>query len=59
MLVDDEVRSLVMQRSDAAAIRRLATGRGMRTLRDDGAQKVVDGATTVAEILRVTQEDVA
>ncbi|MBM4268641.1 MAG: type II secretion system protein GspE [Deltaproteobacteria bacterium] len=59
MLVDDDVRSLVMQRSDAAAIRRLATGRGMRTLRDDGAQKVVDGATTVAEILRVTQEDVA
>ena len=56
--VDDDVRSLVMQRSDAAAIRRLATSRGMRTLRDDGAAKVVDGTTTVAEVLRVTQEDV-
>src|SRR5690606_15603278 len=57
--VDDEVRALVMQRSDASAIRRLATGRGMNTLRDDGAAKVVDGTTTVAEVLRVTQEDVA
>lgn len=56
--VDDEVRSLVMQRSDAAAIRRLATSRGMRTLRDDGVAKIIDGSTTVAEVLRVTQEDI-
>ncbi len=56
--VDDDVRGLVMQRSDAAAIRRLATSRGMRTLRDDGAAKVIAGTTTVAEVLRVTQEDI-
>ena len=55
--IDDEVRTLVMQRSDAAAIRRLATGRGMKTLRDDGATKITEGTTTVAEVLRVTQED--
>ncbi len=58
LVVDDEVRSLVMQRSDAAALRRLATGRGMATLRDDGAAKVRAGVTTVEEILRVTQDDV-
>ncbi len=56
--VDDEVRTLVMQRADAAALRRLATGRGMPTLRDDGASKVREGVTTVEEILRVTQDDV-
>ena len=56
--VDDDVRTLVMQRSDAAAIRKLATSRGMRTLRDDGAEKVTEGTTTVAEVLRVTQEDI-
>ena len=56
--MDDEVRTLVMQRADAAALRRLATGRGMPTLRDDGASKVREGVTTVEEILRVTQDDV-
>jgi len=30
----------------------------MRTLRDDGARKVVAGLTSIAEIMRVTQEDV-
>ncbi|MFM8411706.1 MAG: type II secretion system ATPase GspE [Alphaproteobacteria bacterium] len=58
LVVDDEVRALVMQRTDAAALRRLATGRGMATLRDDGAAKVRAGVTTVEEILRVTQDDV-
>ncbi len=56
--IDDEVRSLIMQRSDAAAIRRLATSQGMRTLRADGASKITDGTTTVAEVLRVTQDDI-
>ena len=55
----DPVRALVMQRSDASAVRRHATSLGMPTLRDDGASKVAAGETTVEEVLRVTQEDVA
>jgi type II secretory ATPase GspE/PulE/Tfp pilus assembly ATPase PilB-like protein len=31
--------------------------KGMQTLRDDGAIKVMSGETTIAEILRVTQDD--
>jgi general secretion pathway protein E len=58
LVIDDEVRGLVMQRADAAAVRRLATSRGMATLRDDGAAKVRDGTTTAEEVLRVTQDDV-
>ncbi len=57
LVVDDEVRSLVMKNSDAAAIRRAATARGMNTLREDGADKVMEGVTTIEEVLRVTQED--
>jgi general secretion pathway protein E len=57
LVIDDEVRSFIMQRSDAAAIRRVATQRGMRTLRDDGAAKVADHTTTIEEVLRVTQEE--
>ncbi|MCK6556713.1 type II secretion system ATPase GspE [Candidatus Binatia bacterium] len=57
LVVDDEIRGLVMKNSDAASIRRAATARGMNTLREDGAEKVLAGITTIEEILRVTQED--
>jgi general secretion pathway protein E len=57
LVVDDEMRTLVMKSADAATIRRAATARGMSTLREDGADKVVEGLTTIEEILRVTQED--
>jgi general secretion pathway protein E len=57
LVVDDEIRGLVMKNADAASIRRAATARGMNTLREDGADKVLDGITTIQEVLRVTQED--
>jgi general secretion pathway protein E len=57
LVVDDELRGLVMKNADAASIRRAATARGMNTLREDGADKVLDGITTIQEVLRVTQED--
>ncbi|MBI4516049.1 MAG: type II secretion system ATPase GspE [Deltaproteobacteria bacterium] len=57
LVVDDEIRNLIMKNADAATIRREATGKGMDTLRQDGADKVINGITTIEEILRVTQED--
>jgi general secretion pathway protein E len=57
LIVDDDVRSLIMKNSDAATIRRDATSRGMPTLRDDGTRKVLEGLTTIEEVMRVTQED--
>jgi general secretion pathway protein E len=57
LIIDDEIRNLVMKNADAATIRRSATSRGMPTLREDGAQKVLEGLTTIEEVLRVTQED--
>ena len=36
-----------------------AAARGMRSLRDDGAKKVLAGVTTVEEVLRVTQDDMS
>jgi len=56
LLLNDALRALVMQRADAAAIGRAAREAGMLTLRDDGAEKVLAGITTVEEVLRVTQE---
>jgi general secretion pathway protein E len=57
LIVDDEIRALVMKNADAATIQRSATARGMLTLRDDGARKVLEGLTTIEEVIRVTQED--
>jgi general secretion pathway protein E len=57
LVVDDGVRTLVMERADAATVGRHASARGMRRLRDDGLAKVARGVTTRNEVLRVTRED--
>ncbi|HIA00546.1 MAG TPA: type II secretion system protein GspE [Myxococcales bacterium] len=57
LLVDDQIKSLVVQRSESSRIKRHAIERGMRTLRDDGALKVIQGVTSVEEVMRVTAED--
>ena len=46
--MNDEVRALVMQNADAATIRRHCTSTGMKQLRQDGADRVLAGETTVA-----------
>ena len=53
--VGDEIRDLVMRRATVKEIKDKAISLGMRTLREDGIQKVKDGVTTVDEVLRVTQ----
>ncbi len=58
MTMDDEIRALVMQRADAASIRRHCTSKGMKLLRQDGADRVLAGETTIEELLRVTQEEI-
>jgi general secretion pathway protein E len=58
MIVDDEVRDLVMKKADASSIRRTCTAKGMKLLRQDGAERAIAGQTTVEELLRVTQEDI-
>ncbi|TMA76328.1 MAG: type II/IV secretion system protein, partial [Deltaproteobacteria bacterium] len=57
LVVNDQIRTLIMARADAAAVRRRATADGMATLRDDGLAKVCEGVTTLAEVLRATQDE--
>lgn len=58
MMMDDTVGALVLKNADATTIRRAATSQGMRVLREDGARKVIEGSTTVEEVLAATQADV-
>ena len=55
--ISEEARSLIVQKVPGGEIRRHAVGHGMITLREDAWAKACAGQTTVAEILRVTQED--
>ena len=55
--VTDEVRPLVIAHASASEIKQRALEHGMKTLRDDGWDKVLAGITTIDEILRVTEED--
>ncbi len=58
MLVDDDVRPLILKSVDATTIKRAAVERGMITLLEHGAYKVARGVTTAAEVLSVTAEDI-
>lgn len=57
LVADDAVGELVLKSADAQSIKRVAQQRGMNTLRDDGASKVLAGVTTVEEVVAATQED--
>lgn len=56
--VSDAVKNLILERSSAGAIKDVGVKEGMRTLRDDGWRSVRIGTTTVAEVVRVTQDEV-
>ncbi|MFZ0492134.1 MAG: ATPase, T2SS/T4P/T4SS family [Acidimicrobiia bacterium] len=53
MLVDEDIERLAVERVSTDTLRRAAVAAGMRTLREDGMEKVADGVTSFEEILRV------
>jgi len=53
MSMNDEIRELVVNRAPLADVNEAAIANGMVTLRQDGFRKVVDGVTTIEEVMRV------
>jgi type IV pilus assembly protein PilB len=53
MAVTEEVERLAVERASTTAINACALAEGMATLRDDGMAKVLQGVTSLDEILRV------
>ncbi len=58
LLLDDAVRSLIVRNSDAGTIKKAALQAGMKTLREDGIAKVLQGQTTIDELMRATHAEV-
>jgi len=56
-VLDDEARKLIYDRVPASVLRSRAREMGMRTLREDGARKVMAGLTTAEEVIRATVGD--
>ena len=57
LVSNEEVRQLATQKVSSQVIKQAAMKAGMQTLRADGWQKVLDGITTVDEVLRVSKAD--
>jgi general secretion pathway protein E len=57
LVLEEELRELVLANARAHSIKQAGLKRGMRTLRDDGLCKVARGLTTTEEVFRVTQDD--
>ncbi len=58
MMITPDIQNLIYSRESAGTIKRHALNTGLKTLRMDGARKVLGGFTTIAEVLRVTQADI-
>jgi general secretion pathway protein E/type IV pilus assembly protein PilB len=56
-VLDDEARKLIYERVSSSILRARAREMGMRTLREDGARKVLAGLTTADEVIRATTGD--
>ena len=55
--VTEAVQILIVNRTSSSEIKQKAVHEGMRTLRDDGWDKVISGITTIEEVLRATEEN--
>lgn len=54
--VSDSISKLILERSAASEIDKRAREEGMITMKQDGYMKVIEGVTTIDEVLRVAQE---
>jgi len=55
LVIDDDIRRLILGRATANEIKTTAIASGMKTLRQSGWEKVKQGVTTLQEVIRVTQ----
>ncbi|MFH0826615.1 MAG: GspE/PulE family protein [Candidatus Omnitrophota bacterium] len=57
LTITESIRTLILARASSQQIKQKAISEGMRTLRQDGLRKVLEGLTTVSEVLRVAQAE--
>ncbi|HMS84498.1 MAG TPA: type II secretion system ATPase GspE [Nitrospira sp.] len=58
MVLDDDIRRLIGSKADSTAIKQSAITKGMVTLKQEGAERVLHGQTTLEEVMRITQQEI-
>jgi len=58
MVLNDEIRRLIGSKADSTAIKHAAITNGMVTLKQEGAERVLQGQTTLEEVMRITQQEI-
>ncbi len=58
MVLDDDIRRLIGGKADSTAIKQAAIAKGMVTLKQEGAERVIQGHTTLEEVMRITQQEI-
>lgn len=53
----EQLKELIFERASAAEIKKVARSQGMKTLRESGITKVLEGVTTLEEVIKVTDKD--
>jgi len=54
MVLDDEMKEMIMKHASSAILRQESRKRGMRTLREAGLLTIYDGITSIDEVVRET-----
>ena len=58
LVVDENIRTLIMNHKDSHSIKKAATKKGMITFRQNGIEKICKGITTIEEVIYNTQLDI-
>jgi type II secretion system protein E len=58
LVINDDIRELILKKVPSHQIKQKAVSQGMKVLRDSGWDKIIQGITTIEEVLRVTQEEI-
>jgi len=53
IVLDEEIKSLIVSKASSNVIKDVALKKGMKTLKDSGLKKAIQGITTIGEVLRV------
>ena len=57
VLIDDNIREMVIKKKSSDDIKAYAVSKGMKTLRDNAFEKCLKGLTTIEEVLRITTDE--
>jgi len=57
LVINQPIRNLILEHASSQQIKQKAVALGMRSLRQSGLKKVLEGETTYTEVIRVTQQE--